>query len=98
MWFFTPERLQGKLFCFVASTFKQGLLLKFRPGLPDFSCFNIPKWQDIYLHTKLPQNKPNGGKIGTPNGLKSTKMAIKYMYPNFPFKAYNNKPKLGILV
>jgi hypothetical protein len=54
----------------------------FKTGLPAFSCCNMP---NVKKYTKLPQNIQNGGKIQQ-KALKVPKMAMKYVYPNFPFR------------
>jgi hypothetical protein len=63
------------------------------PGLPDFSCYNIPKWERIYQitrkYTKWPENMANGRKI--------YQMDIKYTNI-FYSKTLQNLPKFGFLV
>jgi hypothetical protein len=56
-------------------------------GLPDFSWSNIPKWEK---YTKVYQIEVKN----TPNGPKSTQMAITFTQI-FQSKAYKNNPKLG---
>jgi hypothetical protein len=63
------------------------------PGLPDFSCYNIPEREKIYQMTtiiaKCPLNIPNGRKI----------FLVARIYINiFHSEVLQNIPKLGFLV
>jgi hypothetical protein len=70
------------------------------PGLPDFSWYNKPKREKIYLvtmkYTKWPQNIPNGTKID------QMVMVIKYTKLQLQdppkFTKFTNLQKLGLLV
>jgi hypothetical protein len=77
----------------------EGTLTLFRPGLPDFSWYTLPKREEIYQMTRNCMKGPNCHKIYQ-TAIKYTKshiiyqidikyiykMAIKYLYLNVPFK------------
>jgi hypothetical protein len=58
----------------------------FYPGLPNFSCHNLPKWGK---YTTIATKLPNGSKI--------FHETIKYTNV-FHFKALQHLPKFGFLV
>jgi hypothetical protein len=67
--------------------------LRSTAGLPDFSWFNIPKWEKIYQmtiqYTRWPQNIPDCRKID--------QVSIKFT-SIFHYKTLQNSPKFGFLV
>jgi hypothetical protein len=63
---------------------------RFKPGLPDFSWRDIPKWQQNV--PKWLKNVPKWLQ-NVPNGSKKLQMAIKYINM-FHSKAFQNIPKL----
>jgi hypothetical protein len=64
-----------------------------KTGLPDFSCYNIPKGRKMYqITTKFPKWPQT-----TLNGRKIYKMAIKYTNI-LKYKVFQNIPKSGYLL
>jgi hypothetical protein len=71
------------------------LMLRKGAGLPDFSWYNIPKWEENI--PKCPQNKPNGHKIFEMAVKCIDRSAIKFTN-SFQCQTLQNLSKLGFLV